>query len=341
MAKKSKDTPVPVPQALIRFQLETLRPLMESAWRERKFPQALLLTGIPGCGKREMGRYLAQWLLCQKNVWNAENTENEPSLLWAAESPVAAPPSFSDHPCESCISCRRAQQSQWIDFVEIAPEVDPETGDTGRLRLEQFKDLKEKQGYSAHEGFFKVFLISRADTMTPQAANSLLKILEEPPQGWVFILTAQDPSLVLPTLVSRSQRARLRPLSQATLEEVLRTQYDADARTADAAANAACGSLEQALRRLQGGVTELEDRLGKFLRNPSAELPAFVDWVAASDARFEDLLGGLERKLVKTSAKNLMRNGAETLARARLRQHAPLNRKLVIQETLAPWLTPQ
>ena len=82
-------------------------------------------------------------------------------------------------------------------LTEITAEIDSEEGvtSTGALKIDQFRRLKETAGYGAHEGSHRVILIPNADRMTTQAANSVLKILEEPPRGWVFILTASDPTL--------------------------------------------------------------------------------------------------------------------------------------------------
>src|SRR6185312_5189559 len=75
--------------------------------------------------------------------------------------------------------------------------------------------------FGSHEGSYRIFLIPNADRMTPQAANSVLKILEEPPRGWIFFLTASDPTLLLATVLSRCQQLKLRPMPLETIQELL------------------------------------------------------------------------------------------------------------------------
>ena len=116
------------------------------------------------------------------------------------------------------MQCQRALKGSWVDFTEIRPE-DEEEGRPGSLKIDQFRKLKESQGFGAHEGGYRIFLIPDADRMTPQAANSVLKILEEPPKGWIFFLTASDPTLVLPTVLSRCQSLKLRPFDPDTLKQ--------------------------------------------------------------------------------------------------------------------------
>ena len=88
--------------------------------------------------------------------------------------------------------------------------------------------------------------------MTPQAANSILKMLEEPPQNWMFILTASDSSRLLPTILSRCNEIKLSPLSSEQIFSILKASRGSDSNSnrEGIASRAALGSLTRAMSYL-------------------------------------------------------------------------------------------
>ncbi len=115
--------------------------------------------------------------------------------------------------CGSCLSCRKIAGDCHPDVQVLKPE-----GET--FKLHQVRELQKTAQLQAMEGRYKVFIILRADRFTAQAANSLLKILEEPPAQTIFVLVAESPNL-LPTLLSRSQMVNFGPLPAAVLAGLL------------------------------------------------------------------------------------------------------------------------
>ncbi len=101
-------------------------------------------------------------------------------------------------PCGVCLSCKRILAGTYADLEQIWPE-------KGCLRIEQIRKIRAKAGLKALEGNNKVIIINDADFLREEAANSLLKILEEPPSRTVFILTANNGDKLLPTILSRCQ----------------------------------------------------------------------------------------------------------------------------------------
>lgn len=153
----------------------------------RKHPaQGLLLKGTKGIGKLELAINYAKSLLCQH--------------------PVEA--GFA---CGKCSSCHWFEQGAHPDYRLLQPgalDIDGEASDSGKkpskqISIEQIRGLADFFGMSAHQGGRRVILIHPAEAMNINAANALLKSLEEPPPGMLFILVSHKPQQLLPTILSR------------------------------------------------------------------------------------------------------------------------------------------
>jgi hypothetical protein len=376
---------LPVPEAALEHHLATLRPPMQEWLSNKRVPPVLLITGQSGIGKRTMAHYLSNWIFCEKSGFTgSSNTEEESSLFGGSllgESPSAAPDIETGdalRPCGKCAQCQRALKGSWVDFTEIRPENadDEEKSGSGALKIDQFRKMKESLGFGSHEGGYRIFLIPDADRMTTQAANSVLKILEEPPKGWVFLLTASDPTLVLPTVLSRCQSIKLRPFSNETLRKLLSAAGVLGEKQKLGAALGG-GSWGRALSLASDEITEPRQILFDFLERPQGALNALVDWAAKSDGGFNLLLDQLELlcldlirwtvsdqpaqsyswtnfdgamalknhteillRTVKTpeAARRFWIARSERIAQARREALTPVNRKLLIQDILIPWL---
>lgn len=160
---------------------------------------ALLLHGPAGCGKGLLARALAAATLCE------------------ARAPVT-------RACGRCAACGWFAQGSHPDFRLVTPEAEeaadtPEDGvaapATKRAKASKFIRLAQIQalaGFAAvggHRGAARVVLIEPADTLNHIAANALLKLLEEPPAGFLFLLVTDQPARLLPTLRSRCRAAHL------------------------------------------------------------------------------------------------------------------------------------
>jgi DNA polymerase III subunit delta' len=208
---------------------ETRRRLAQAV-RSGRLPQVILLTGPAGVGKQRLALWLAELVLCEK---------------------------AGDEPCGSCRACRLVGGLSHPDvhwFVPIprpkASEPDKQIEEAGQALAQAMEERRAQplyprpDGMASHgiasvrqlqrraaltsvEGGRRVFILGEADRLVPQessqeAANALLKLLEEPPPGALFLLTTVDARRLLPTMRSRAVPLRLSRLTDAEVREFLR-----------------------------------------------------------------------------------------------------------------------
>lgn len=156
-------------------------PWQQDIWRsfyqqlqDDRLPHAIMLAGPAGLGKRHLARVLAQFLLCS--------------------SPRA------ESACGKCKSCELNRAGTHPDFVVVEPE---EAGKA--IRVDDVRRLAETQGKTAQQSGYKVVILQPAEAMNINAANALLKTLEEPAARTLLLLVSDSPSAVLPTIRSRCQ----------------------------------------------------------------------------------------------------------------------------------------
>ncbi len=125
----------------------------------------------------------------------------------------------TDPPCGQCPSCLRIVRGVHPDVQLVLGE-----GAKESIKIEQIRALQREAMLAPYEGRYRVFVLRRMDRASVEAANSLLKTLEEPPGHIVLILTTLDPEALPATVVSRCQRLDLRPTAHDIVELALREQ---------------------------------------------------------------------------------------------------------------------
>ncbi len=165
-----------------------------------------------------------------------------------------------ERPCGICRSCRRILDGKHADVAITGLDSGIEIG------IDDIRGLQRMANLPPYEGKFKVFIIDDAECLSTEAANALLKILEEPPQGVVWVLLAAEEDRLLPTVVSRCQRLELRPLSAAQVQQALINSYQIEPDRANLLSQLCHGCLGRAVAALSGddmlerrsqGVTQL------------------------------------------------------------------------------------
>ncbi|AYW44482.1 DNA polymerase III subunit delta' [Tetragenococcus koreensis] len=157
---------------------------MKKNVEHERLAHAYIFEGDNGCGKHEMALWLAKRLLCL-NV-----TEGKP--------------------CEQCVNCNRINEGEHPNVQLLEPD-----GQT--IKVYQIRQLQAELAKSSFEKGMQIFVIQQADKMNPSAANSLLKLLEEPPGNSVAILETNVLGKILPTIQSRCQIVHFTPLAKEHL----------------------------------------------------------------------------------------------------------------------------
>ena len=147
-------------------------------------PHAMIFSGVTGAGKRDLGDWLSQRLLCQ----NKQNKLGE----------------YRNAPCYQCKNCNLFEQRTHPDHRLIQ-------GASSSIGIDQIRSVSRFFEKTAQLGENQVVIIEDADTMTESAANALLKTLEEPTNNSFILLLAKDAQRLLPTITSRCHHIALKP----------------------------------------------------------------------------------------------------------------------------------
>jgi DNA polymerase-3 subunit delta' len=144
-------------------------------------------------------------------------------------------------PCGTCKPCLKNEAGNHPDIIRVKPS-------GPFIKIDQIRSLCHTIAMKPYEAKRRVVIISDSQAMNPAASNALLKMLEEPPVKTILILLATHTSELLPTIVSRCQQLRFKPISSRNLESVLVQKHGIGAGDARIIAAMAGGSLSRALR---------------------------------------------------------------------------------------------
>lgn len=208
---------------------------------------AYLFSGPPGIGRRTLALRFAQALNC--------------------EQPIGA-----GIPCGTCRDCKQTNEMRHPDMLVVQSEDDehnPKEG--GTLKVDQIREARRALTLKPYQARYRVAIFLRFQEANDSAANALLKTLEEAPAHALLLLTADNPEQLLPTIVSRCEILRLRPLPLGSVEADL-IERGVDAERARLLAHLSGGRPGYA-RRLAGDETLLEQRAER-LNDLQTLLPA-------------------------------------------------------------------
>jgi DNA polymerase-3 subunit delta' len=243
-----------------------------NAYRSGRIPHAWLIGGAAGIGKATLAYRMARFVLAHRDP-GAPDVQRAETLFVDASDAVARQVAAGAH--GGLLTLERTQNDKGVMRTVI-------TVDETRETISFFGSTAAGEGW-------RVCVVDTVDELNPNAANALLKILEEPPHRSLFLLVSHAPARVLPTILSRCRKLPLRPLAA---NEVIRAAAQAaDFAVDDPAlrevADAAEGSVARALTLLGGDALKLHHRTAALLATlpqiDPRELHALGDALGGSD----------------------------------------------------------
>lgn len=216
------------------------------ALRAGRPPSAWLITGAPGVGKATLAYRIVRYLL----AYGA--TAIGPEDLTVPQDNAAA---------------RQVTAQSHPGLLVLKRAINPKTGKLMTvLSVDEIRKLSDFFGMTSGAGGWRVAIVDTADDMNDNAANALLKMLEEPPGHAMLLLLSSTPGRLLPTIRSRCQRLDLRPLDSAVMEKAL-AQYLPETNAAERAslARLSGGSIGAALTLATGDGGTLAEEADKLI----------------------------------------------------------------------------
>ncbi|MEC4747816.1 DNA polymerase III subunit delta' [Methylomicrobium sp. Wu6] len=319
--------------------MKPLLPWQQAQWRQlcgyirqQRIPQALLITGNKGLGKRELAEHFTATLLC-----HAPNADNEA--------------------CGHCHGCKLHAAGNHPDLFVVSPDEPGKAIGINTIR-ELIVDTQLKPQYDT----YRIVIIDPADQLNRPAANAFLKCLEEPTERTVILLITAKPAKLPITIASRCQRLAVNPPDSATVVAWLKAQSIADAEAlATLARNAPFAALhyanEQALA-VQGDCFKAWLDIAKHRASPiviaedwqKLPLPSLLSWLTSwlidlikckfrsegnllQESRLRSPLQELSGQLDLKKLYQLY----DLLLAARERLDSQINKQMMLEEILIQW----
>jgi DNA polymerase-3 subunit delta' len=252
--------------------------LLQSHITNDRVRHAYLFTGPAGIGKRTLAIRFAKALSCTN------------------------PPATAEY-CGACRACTLIEEGTFPDIHIVSTEEHERT-----LKVDQIRGLQRKVSLSPYEGKYHVALLLRFHRATEQAANALLKTLEEPPPQVIMLLTAESSDSLLPTIVSRCEVLPLRLLSVPQLESELESRIgelkNADLQNAGLIAGLSAGRPGYALHLAQdqSGLKKRDDRIKELLSVLGSDRIARFEFVEAWDRSLRRKFDKLDQRRLESIA---------------------------------------
>jgi DNA polymerase-3 subunit delta' len=241
------------------------------AANEHRVSHAQLFVGREGSGALPIALAYAQFLNCENpgagdscgvcsscvKYRHLVHPDLHFSLPVNSTSPKPVTDWFIKYWREAFVANPYITEQQWYENIEMDNK-------QGIISVAEAESIMVKLSYKAYEGKFKVMVMWLPERMNVQAANKLLKLIEEPPQQTVFLLVTENEGALLKTILSRTQQVMVPPIDSDSLSEALEKQFGLDRNSALSVANLSEGSYVDAVR-LAGNGDENAEFFARFV----------------------------------------------------------------------------
>jgi len=272
--------------------------------RQNRLSHALLFLGKEGNGSLKLAIALAQYVTCDRvNAGVSRSTPSLFENATTAQStPLDRDPEMPFGPTDSCgvcVSCRKSVQlihpdihfsypvvtrktgsppistdyiSEWREFIKMYPygnvydwlQFIGAENKQGNITAQECNDIIRKLSLKSFESEYKILIMWMPEYLGNEG-NKLLKLIEEPPPNTLFILVAENESLILPTIVSRCQLIKIPALETADIDEALIREHEAGTELARQAASVSEGNYREALLLLKHAEEDWQALLREWL----------------------------------------------------------------------------
>jgi DNA polymerase-3 subunit delta' len=295
-------------------QKETREQLVQMVQHNR-LSHALLFLGKEGSGSLSMALAFAQFIVCEKVNGKNSTTIAAPSLFGEPDnSPLPADHSPLTDSCGECPACKKANElvhpdihfsypvitkksgekpistdyiKEWREFVTLNPYgnvydwlqfIDAENKQ-GNITANECNDIIRKLNLKSFEGEYKILIMWMPEFLGKEG-NKLLKLIEEPPPNTLFIFVAESESLVLPTILSRTQLVKIPALTNLEVEAALELRAGVPMEKAQQVAALSEGNYREAIQLLQHAEDDWQYQLREWLNAIVKTGPvAQVKWI--------------------------------------------------------------
>lgn len=269
------------------------------AWNAGRVPHAWLISGPKGIGKATLAYRFARFVLAQG--------VGDSGALFGAPGPAGGLAVAPEDPV-----FRRVASGGHADLLTVERPLDASGRRKSEITVNEVRRLRGFFNLTAAESGHRVAIVDSADELNRNAANALLKILEEPPEKSLILLIAQAPEALLPTIRSRCRRLVLRPLPSELVIALLARHYPELAEAeSKALAQLAAGSPGRALGLAEaGGVAAYQDLVALLAPLPRLDWGAVHGWADRLARRENDRLYALTLDLLALWLSRLLRSAA-------------------------------
>ncbi|MBI2730450.1 MAG: hypothetical protein HYX40_06825 [Sphingobacteriales bacterium] len=293
-------------------QKETKQQLADLV-QQNRLSHALLFLGNEGSGALSMALAFAQFIVCEK-VNGKNKASLGPSLFGEEPTEAIGNKQLANDACGVCPACVKAHQLIHPDIHFSYPVIPKKSGDKpvstdyigewrefiaqypygnvydwlqfigaenkqGNITAEECNDIIRKLSLKSFESEFKILIMWMPEYLGKEG-NKLLKLIEEPPPNTLFILVAENESLVLPTIISRTQLVKIPPIDAAQVEEALLQRTKLSPEQARQIASVSEGNYREALQLIQHAEEDWQSLLREWLNATLKTGPiAQVKWV--------------------------------------------------------------
>lgn len=275
-----------------------VKSLLLGAIRSKRLPHAYLFVGNEGVGKDAVALELARTIHCVKKQEEAcgecpsclkMQSLQHPDVMLITALPTGKNEKAEDGPLDKVAAGDMQVIQEQYKLKGENPYHRISIPRANTIKISSIREVRRESAMTTLYDGKRIFIISNADEMGPEASNTILKTLEEPPGDTLLILTTCRPESLLPTIVSRCQVVRFDPLTEEDIRTALVEREGVDQGQATLVARLANGSYVRALQLLQSDINALREDVVLFIRtalaNNLVNLSQHIEKLAASKDR--------------------------------------------------------